>query len=106
MTEEIRKALDEGFSREEIEAGKKGLLQARQLARSDDGNLASRLASYLVLGRTYSWDEALERRIAALTPKTVVEALRRHIDPARLSVVKAGDFAGLAASPPGPDRAN
>src|SRR6266496_2692607 len=106
MTEEIRKALDEGFSGEEIEAGKKGLLQARQLARSDDGNLASRLASYLVLGRTFSWDEELERRIAALTPKTVVETLRRYIDPGKLSVVKAGDFAGLAASPSGPSRAN
>src|SRR6266568_4219918 len=106
MTEEIRKALDEGFSGEEIEAGKKGLLQARQLARSDDGNLASRLASYLVLGRTFSWDEELERRIAALTPKTVVETLRRYIDPGKLSVVKAGDFASLAASPSGPSRAN
>ncbi len=106
MTEEIRKALDEGFSGEEIEAGKKGLLQARQLARSDDGNLASRLASYLVLGRTFSWDEELERRIAALTPKTVVETLRRYIDPGKLSVVKAGDFASLAASPSGPSRAD
>jgi zinc protease len=106
MTEEIRKALDEGFGREEIEAGKKGLLQARQLARSNDENVASRLASYLVLGRTFSWDEALERRIAALTPKEVAETLRRYIDPAKLSVVRAGDFASLAATPSGPDRAN
>jgi zinc protease len=106
MTEEIRNALGEGFSREEIEAGKKGLLQARQLARSSDENLASRLASYLVLGRTFSWDEELERRIAALTPKTVVETLRRHIDPAKLSVVKAGDFASIAGNPPGPNQAN
>ena len=106
MTEEIRKALDEGFSAEEIEAGKKGLLQARQLARSNDENLASRLASYLVLDRTFSWDEELERRIAALTPRTVVETLRRHIDPEKLSVVKAGDFAGLAASPSAPSQAN
>lgn len=91
--EEIRKALAEGLSNEEIEAGKKGLLQARQLARTNDDNLASRLASYLELGRTFSWDEELERRIAVLTPKAVVEALRRHIDPARLSILKAGDFA-------------
>ena len=43
---------------------------------------------------------------AALAPKAVVEALRRHIDPAKLSVVKAGDFASVAANPPGPNRAN
>ncbi len=99
IAEEIRKALADGFSNEEIESGKKGLLQARQVARTNDENLASRLASYLILGRTFSWDEELERRIAALTPKSVVEALRRYIDPAKLSTVKAGDFAG-------PDRAN
>jgi len=93
IAEEIRKALAEGFSNEEIDAGKKGLLQARQLARTNDENLAGRLASYLVLGRTFSWDEELERKIAALTPKSVIEALRRHLDPAKLSTVKAGDFA-------------
>jgi zinc protease len=79
-------------AKEEIEAGKKGLLQARQLARTNDDNLADRLAFYLSLGRTFSWDQELERRIAALTPKEVVEVLRRHLDPAKLSTVKAGDF--------------
>jgi len=106
LAEELRKALAEGFGAEEIEAGKKGMLQARQLARSSDGTVASRLASYLVLGRTFAWEEEQERRIAALAPKAVVEALRRHIDPAKLSVVKAGDFASVAANPPGPNRAN
>jgi len=33
--------------------------------------------------------------------------MRRHIDPSRLSVVKAGDFASsAAANTPGPARAN
>jgi len=106
LTEELRKALAEGFSAEEIEAGKKGLLQSRQLARSSDATVAGRLVSYLVLGRTFAWEEEQERRIAALTPQAVVEALRRHIDPARLSVIKAGDFTSVAANPPGPSRAN
>jgi len=106
LTEELRQALAEGFSAEEVEAGKKGLLQSRQLARSSDGTVAGRLVSYLVRGRTFAWEEEQERRIAALTPQAVAEALRRHIDPAKLSVVKAGDFTSVAASPPGPNRAN
>jgi len=106
LSEELRKALAGGFSAEEVEAGKKGLLQSRQLARSSDATVASRLVSYLVLGRTFAWEEEQERRIAALTPQAVVEALRRHIDPARLSVVKAGDFTSVAANTSGPDRAN
>jgi zinc protease len=48
----------------------------------------------------------LERQIAALTPKSVVEALRRHLDPAKLSTVKAGDFASVAANPAARSRAN
>src|SRR5260221_284008 len=106
VAEELRKALAEGFSGGEAGAGKKALLQARQLARSSDRTVAGRLASYLVLGRTFAWEEEQERRIAAMTPKAVAEALRRYVDPARLSVVKAGDFATVAANPPGPDRAN
>jgi zinc protease len=98
LSEEIRKALAEGFTAQEVEAGKKGFLQARQLARSNDATVAGRLASYLVLGRTFLWDEDLERRVAALTPQAVVEAMRRHIDPARLSIVKAGDFASVSAA--------
>src|SRR3977135_2262347 len=106
LAEELRKALAEGFSAEEVAAGKKGLLQSRQLARSSDGTVASRLVSYLVLGRTFAWEEEQERRIAALTPKAVAGALRRYVDPARLSVVKAGDFTSVAANPRGRNRAN
>src|SRR5882724_1669444 len=106
VKEEIGKVFAEGFTAQEIEAGKKGLLQSRQLARSSDAGVAGRLVSYLVLGRTFAWDEELERRIAALTPQAVVEAMRRRIDPAKLSVIKAGDFTSVAANPPGPSRAN
>src|SRR5690349_19980925 len=104
VNEEIRSALADGFSAEEVEAGKKGLLQARQLARSSDATVASRLDSYLILGRSFAWEGELERRIAALTPQAIVEALRRHIDPARISVIKAGDFASAAAAVPRPSR--
>ena len=50
--------------------------------------------SYAFVGRTLQWDAELERRIAQLTPKQVQEALRKHVDPSKLTVVKAGDFAG------------
>jgi zinc protease len=106
ISDEVRKAFAEGFTAQEVEAGKKGFLQARALARSSDAGVAGRLVSYLVLGRTFAWDEDLERRIAALTPQQVLDAMRRRIDPSKLSVVKAGDFAKLAANPPGPGRAD
>jgi zinc protease len=90
--EELARALDQGFSDAEVDAGKKGFLEARRVARSQDRGIAGRLANYLYLGRTFAWDIEFEQRIAALTPAQVHDALRRHIDPKKLSVSKAGDF--------------
>ena len=92
LREELGRALSDGFTAEEVETGKKDLLNARKLARTQDGALAVRLLSYLVLDRTFAWDTQFEKRIQSLTPEEVLEALRRHLDPGRLSFVKAGDF--------------
>jgi zinc protease len=99
IMEEIRKALEEGFGAGEVENAKRGLLQARKVARTQDEALASRLAGYLFVGRTFAWDEQLERRIATLTPREVQSALQRYLDPAKLSIVKAGDFPKVAGAP-------
>ena len=98
---EIHDALDEGFPHEEVETAKRGLLHSRQIARSQDGNLAGRLAAYLEIDRTFRWDTDFEARIAKLSPTDVQEALRRHLDPAKLTVVKAGDFKGSSAKSAG-----
>ena len=39
------------------------------------------------------WDEQLENKIQSLTPDQINAAFRKHIDPAAVSIVKAGDFA-------------
>jgi zinc protease len=101
IAEELKKALDDGFSAQEVEIGKRGLLQARKVARTQDDALAGRLVSYLFLDRTFAWDEQLESRIAALTPQDVLAALRKYLDPAKLSVVKAGDFPPVAGAAKG-----
>jgi zinc protease len=95
--EELARALKEGFTPEELAAAKSGLLQSRQVNRAQDARLAGTLATYLFLGRTLAWDAALEERLEALSAEEVVGALRRHIDPAKLTLVKAGDFVGAAA---------
>ena len=96
--EEIERAMREGFTREEVENAKAGYLQARRGARGQDGALASRLASYVVLNRTMQWDADFDAKIAALTPETILAALKRHLDFSRLSSVKAGDFAKAGAA--------
>ncbi|HJS36921.1 MAG TPA: pitrilysin family protein [Burkholderiales bacterium] len=92
VREELERAVREGFGAAEVEAAKKGLLEARRLARTQDAALAARLARYLHLERTFAWDVALEARIASLTPAEVQAALGRHLALERLAVAKAGDF--------------
>jgi zinc protease len=92
IREEVARALKDGFSADELEAGKKGILEARRLARTQDRALANRIGSYLFIKRTFAWDIELESKIAALTPAQVNDALRKHLDPAKLSLVMAGDF--------------
>ncbi|MBM3368733.1 MAG: insulinase family protein, partial [Betaproteobacteria bacterium] len=92
VRQEIARALTEGFTAAELDSAKKGLLEARRVARSQDGPLAARLANYLHLGRTFAWDTEFEKRLAALNAEEVRSALARHIDPSRISLLKAGDF--------------
>jgi zinc protease len=92
IREELERAVREGFSAAEVEAGRRSVLEARRLARSQDRALANRIGHYLFVKRTFAWDVDFESKIAALTPEQVNAALRRHIDPARLSVVVAGDL--------------
>ena len=90
--EEIERMLKDGFTAEEVAAAKSGYLQSRQVSRAQDNELAGRLNNYLFLDRTLQWDADLEAKIKALTPEQINAAMRRHIDPAKITIIKAGDF--------------
>lgn len=91
--EEIARALKDGFTADEVAAAKKGYLQSREVSRAQDGELAGKLASYLFLKRTLAWDADFEAKINALTPEQIVAAMRKYIDPSKITIIKAGDFA-------------
>jgi len=90
--EEIDRMLKDGFTAEEVAAAKTGYLQSRQVSRAQDNELTARLNSYLFLDRTLRWDGDLEDKIKALTPEQINAAMRRHINPTKISIFKAGDF--------------
>jgi zinc protease len=94
--EEIAKILDKGFTDEEIAEAKKGWLQSRKVSRANDRELARTLAGREYLGRTLAWDEALESKVAALTNAQIQAAMKKFIDPAKISTVQAGDFKKVA----------
>jgi len=91
--EEIARALKDGFTADEVTAAKSGYLQSRQVNRAQDAGLSRTLASYLFLNRTLAWDADFEKRVADLTPDQIAAAMRRHIDPSKITIIEAGDFA-------------
>jgi zinc protease len=90
--EEVNRALKDGFTAEEVKSAKTGILQGRLQSRAQDGSLASGWLAYMDYGRTYAFGKAFEDKINALTPTDVSAAFKKHIDPAKISIVKAGDF--------------
>jgi len=91
--EELARALRDGFTDREVEGAKSGTLQQRAQNRAQDGTLAGAWAGNLYLGRTFEFSKDFERKLLALKPADVNAALRKYIDPAKITIVKAGDFA-------------
>jgi zinc protease len=99
LREEIARALEGGFTEQEVSEAKSGWLQSRQVSRANDHALAGTLASELHLGRTLQWDADFEKKVNELKPVEIRDALRRRLDPKKLTVVRAGDFAKAPAAP-------
>ena len=92
FADEVRAALDAGFTADEVRAARESLLALRRLSRAQDDRLAAALAGNLYLGRTMAVSQKVDEAIAALTPAQVNAALRRHLDPSKFVRVLAGDF--------------
>ncbi len=92
LREEVARALKEGFSAPEADAGRNGLLSFRRLSRAQDDVLASQLASNLYLGRSFEISARVDAALAALTPEQVNAALRKYLKPQSFDMVFAGDF--------------
>ena len=91
--DELRRALEEGFTQEELDAAKRGFLDAQQNGRSNDGALAGQLSNNLFTNRTMAFTAAREAAIEGLTLEEVNSALRDYVSPENISVFRAGDFA-------------
>jgi zinc protease len=94
--EELERVLRDGFTQEELDAARTGWLQGRTVTRSQDGQLAGRLATDLYLERTFKRDTDLENKVQALTTAQVNAALRKYVSVDKISIFKAGDFARSA----------
>lgn len=100
--EELAKVLKDGFPQAELAVAKSGAIQKFLQSRAQDGSLAGGWAGNLFLGRTFTWQGQFEERVRALKPEDVQAAFRKHIDPAKLTFIKALDPKKALAPAPAP----
>ena len=93
LTEELARAVRDGFTDQEVADAKKALLQERTLARAQDSGLASDLARQAYLGRTFAFAGEVDAKLASLSTAEVNTALRKYVRPDAFVDVYAGDFA-------------
>jgi zinc protease len=91
--EELARAAKDGFTDTEVATAKNTLLQARRIARAQDGALAGALVVQSHLGRTWAFAGKIDAAISSVTTAQVNAALRRYVNGDNFAWSFAGDFA-------------
>lgn len=94
--EELQLARKDGFTAEELANAKSGLLTSRQQNRAQDAYLANFWVAQLHRDRTFAEAAELDAKYRAASLDEVNAAFRTFIDPAKITIIKAGDFAKAA----------
>ena len=90
--EELEKFLKDGPTEQEVADAKNAWLERQKVSRSNDGSIAGQITSNLYLGRTFEFTANREKRISELTPTAIRDAFRKHVDPKKLVILRAGDL--------------
>lgn len=95
--DELARTLREGFGADELDKAKQAFRDARLVDRSQDSALVSLIALRERTGLTLLRDRDMDAKLEAVTLDQVNAAFRRYVDPAAISIVKAGDFQAAGA---------
>ena len=96
IREELDKIRKDGITQEELDQAKVAYLQAARVRRSNDSSLTSELLSTMFNDRTMAHYAEHDSQIEAATKKNVNDAIKKYIDPEKLIMAIAGDFAAAS----------
>ena len=92
IKEEIQKAIDKGFTKEEFDSSLKSWLQSRQTNLSMDNFLSYQFNQYLEQGKTFKDYTEYENKVKALDVNKVNAILKKYFDMNKFVLIYAGDF--------------
>ncbi|WP_020468252.1 M16 family metallopeptidase [Zavarzinella formosa] len=92
VMEELVRFIKDGPTEKEVNDAKQAFVEAQKVGRTGDAAIAGQIVSNLNIGRTFAHSAQQEKAILALTPQKIADAFRKHVDPKKLVVIRAGDF--------------
>jgi zinc protease len=92
VMEELERFLKDGPTDREVADAKQAFVESQKVGRTADAAIAGQIVANLNTGRSFAFAADQEKSILALTPAQVTDAFRRHVDPHRLVIIRAGDF--------------
>jgi zinc protease len=93
--EELLRVIEDGFSQQELDDARQGILQNTRIDRAKDNRLVGTLTSNIDLNRTMQWDKNYEIAIRDLKVEQVNAAFRKYYSLDKFSIIKAGDRAKI-----------
>lgn len=90
--DELKTILEKGYTDTEVEAAKKSWLLSREVSRTQDSELAGRMASQRLHDRTMAFDAELEAKVSKLTAAEIRQSMNKYLNPETMSYFRAGDF--------------
>ena len=94
--EEVIRAIEEGFTDEEVAEAIGGILDSRKRGRANDGSISNMLHHGMFFNREMSHFQGVDDGIAAVTKDDVNEAFRKYVGVEKFTIVTAGDFEAAA----------
>lgn len=98
IREELDRIRDDGITADELKEAKFAYLQAARVRRSTDAALTGELLGTMFNERTMEYYALHEEQIEAATVESVNAAIREFIQPDKLVMATAGDFAAAKAA--------
>jgi zinc protease len=92
LHQEVDKAIQGGFTKDELEKMKSGWLEGNRTTLGDNGTLAGIIRFYMRDDKDLTHFTDFEAKVKALTVEQVNAALRKYFDKSKLVMIYAGEF--------------
>lgn len=100
--EEVIRAVEEGFTQEEVTLAVNSIVDSRKGRRASDGVISSMLHQGMFYNREMSHWQERDERYARVTLEEVNNAFRKYVSVEKFSIVVAGDLEKQDETEPGP----